>query len=74
MNVIFVQIMNIDNKSKNNKQDYLNILRKIDNSESITQRTMAQELGISLGKLHYSLVELKKKGFVKIKNFKKILK
>ena len=71
MNVIFVQIMNIDNKAKNNKQDYLNILRKIDNSANITQRTMAQELGISLGKLHYSLVELKKKGFVKIKNFKK---
>ena len=63
--------MNIDNKAKNDKQDYLNILRKIDNSANITQRTMAQELGISLGKLHYSLVELKKKGFVKIKNFNK---
>ena len=63
--------MNIDNKAKNDKQDYLNILRKIDNSANITQRTMAQELGISLGKLHYSLAELKKKGFVKIKNFNK---
>ncbi len=71
MNVVFVQIMNIDNKVRNNKQDYLNILRKIDNSSNITQRTMAQELGISLGKLHYCLVELKKKGLVKIKNFNK---
>ena len=57
--------MNIDNKAKNDKQDYLNILRKIDNSANITQRTMAQELGISLGKLHYSLVELKKRDLLK---------
>ena len=63
--------MNINSKNNNNKQDYLNILRKIDNSSNITQRTMAQDLGISLGKLHYILVELKKKGFVKIKNFEK---
>ena len=71
MNDNFVQIMNIDKKNINNKQDYLNILRKIDNSFNITQRTLAQELGISLGKLHYILIELKKKGFVKIKNFRK---
>ena len=35
MNVIFVQIMNINNKAKNNKQDYLNILRKIDSIKNL---------------------------------------
>ena len=32
---------------------------------------MAQTLGYSLGKLNYCLKELQKKGYVKIKNFKK---
>ena len=32
---------------------------------------MANQLGFSLGKLNYCLVELKKKGLVKINNFSK---
>ena len=32
---------------------------------------MAKELGFSLGKLNYCLNELKKKGFVKMDNFRK---
>ena len=32
---------------------------------------MADNLGISLGKLNFCLNELKKKGYVKFKNFKK---
>ena len=71
MNVIFVQIMNINNKAKNNKQDYLNILRTISKKPKISQRKMANQLGFSLGKLNYCLVELKKKGLVKINNFSK---
>ncbi len=55
---------------KNNLDD-LNILRKIEKSKNITQRTMAKELGISLGKLNYCLKALKNKGLVKINNFKK---
>jgi EPS-associated MarR family transcriptional regulator len=50
--------------------DDLNILRKIDNSKNITQRIMARELGISLGKLNYCIKALKNKGLVKIDNFK----
>jgi EPS-associated MarR family transcriptional regulator len=71
MNDKFVQIMNTNNKDSNNNQDYLNILRKINKKSNITQRNMANELGISLGKLNYCLIELKKKGWVKIKNFRK---
>ena len=54
-----------------NKQDYLNLLRKIKNKPESTQRELADELGFSLGKLNYCLRALKDKGFVKIRNFKK---
>ena len=52
-------------------QDYLNLLRKINNNPSSSQRKLADELGFSLGKLNYCLNALKLKGLVKIKNFKK---
>ena len=53
------------------EEDYLLILRKIANKTKQSQRQMATELGFSLGKLNYCLKELKKKGFIKIQNFKK---
>ena len=59
---IYVQIMNTSNKKTSDDQDHLNILRKIDKNSDITQRKLANELGISLGKLNYLLIELKKKG------------
>ena len=68
---IYVQIMNTSNKKTSDDQDHLNNLRKIDKNSDITQRKLANELGISLGKLNYLLIELKKKGLVKINNFKK---
>ena len=52
-------------------QDQFNILRKIQNKSSVTQREMARELGFSLGKLNYCLKALKAKGLIKIKNFKR---
>ena len=57
-------------KSKNN-QVYFNVMRKINKNPEATQRELARDLGYSLGKLNYCLQELKKKGFVKIKNFQK---
>tara|TARA_B100001059_G_C17663782_1_gene490820 strand:+ start:607 stop:924 length:318 start_codon:yes stop_codon:yes gene_type:complete len=54
-----------------NKQDHFNILRKIKKNPQTTQRELAEELGLSLGKLNYCLKALQSKGFVKIKNFKK---
>ena len=53
------------------KQDHFNILRKLDKKSEYTQRGLASELGFSLGKLNYCLKELKKKGLIKLKNFKK---
>ena len=54
-----------------NREDYLEVLRKIKKKPNYSQRELANELGFSLGKLNYCLRALKQKGFVKIKNFKK---
>ena len=51
-------------------QDNLDLLRKISKKPKVSQRKLANELGFSLGKLNYCLNALKKKGFIKIKNFK----
>ncbi len=53
-----------------NQQDYFEILRKITKNPNSSQREIAKELGFSLGKINYCMNELKKKGFLKIKNFK----
>ena len=52
------------------EQDNLNVLRKIQKRPDSTQREFAKELGFSLGKFNYCIKALKKKGFIKIKNFK----
>ena len=54
-----------------NESDQLNILRKIVKKPLATQRQLATELGLSLGKLNYCLKSLKRHGLIKITNFKK---
>ena len=51
-------------------QDHFNVLRKINLNPNLSQRKLAKELGFILGKLNYCLKALKKKGLIKIKNFK----
>ena len=53
------------------KSDQFDVLRKIQSKPNSTQREMAGELGFSLGKLNYCLKALKRKGLIKINNFKK---
>jgi EPS-associated MarR family transcriptional regulator len=48
----------------------LRVLRLLDKSPSRTQREVAQELGMSLGKANYVLRALLAKGFVKFHNFR----
>ncbi len=67
MNTI-VQFMNY---LKKNSEEQFEILRKISKKPRSSQRELAKELGISLGKLNYCLKELREKGLVKIENFKK---
>ena len=49
---------------------FLGLLRLLDASPSRTQREMAHELGVSLGKANYVLRALLSMGFVKIQNFR----
>ena len=51
-------------------QDQFEVLRKIKKVPESSQRELAEELGFSLGKLNYCLKSLKKKGLIKIQNFK----
>ena len=51
-------------------QDHFNVLRTIQKKPNSTQRELAGHLGFSLGKLNYCLKALKKKGLVKINNFR----
>ena len=53
------------------EEEHFNLIRKISKDSNLSQRDMADELGISLGKVNYCLKSLKKKGLVKIKNFQK---
>lgn len=50
-------------------EDKFNVLRKLDSKNNLTQRKLAKELNLSLGKINYCLKALKNKGFVKIENF-----
>jgi biotin operon repressor len=52
---------------KNNNQDHFEILRKISKKPETSQRTLAEELGFSLGKLNYCINELRNKVLTKIK-------
>ena len=51
--------------------DHFEILRRLTNKPNTSQRKLAGDLGFSLGKLNYCLLQLKDKGFLKIKNFSK---
>ena len=55
----------------NDNQDHLNLLRKINSKPGHSQRKLADDLEFSLGKLNYCIKALKKKGFIKIENFRK---
>ena len=52
-------------------QEQFNLLRKLNNNPKASQRELASDLKMSLGKLNYVLVELRKKGLIKIRNFSK---
>ena len=51
-------------------QENLDLLRKISKQPKVSQRILAGELGFSLGKIKLLSKFFKKKGLIKIKNFK----
>jgi len=62
-------------QEKNNKdvvtEDELDVMWLINKDPTISQRQMADSLGMSLGKVNYCLSALVEVGFVKLGNFKR---
>ena len=54
-----------------NHETHLKVLRQLEARPEITQRELAQQLGVSLGKANYCLKALVDRGWVKVNNFKK---
>lgn len=45
------------------------VLRLIESNPEISQRELADELGVSLGQINYQLKALKERGLIKVSNF-----
>ena len=58
-------------KRINHSEVELEILRNIEANPNLTQRQMAKDLGMSLGKTNYLIQALLSKGFLIINNFRK---
>ena len=56
--------------NQTNQETHLKVLREIEGNPEITQRELAQQLGVSLGKVNYCLKALIDRGWVKANNFK----
>lgn len=50
-------------------ETHYRLLKLLESNPNLTQRQMAGEMGVSLGKFNYCLKELVKKGFVKVERF-----
>ena len=53
----------------NTKDIKLDLLLKLESNPNCTQRELAQEMGVSLGKINYCLKKMIEKGWVKLSNF-----
>jgi len=49
--------------------EILELIRKLEHNPDYTQRELAKEMGISLGKVNYCLKKLVEKGWIKAKSF-----
>jgi len=58
-------------RAKIQEDTYFRIMRILQNNPELTQRELADKLGISVGRLNYCLNALIEKGFVKMTNFQK---
>lgn len=58
------------NKQSQQKDEIrFRVLRMLENRPEISQRELADELGISLGQINYQLKALKERGLIKVGNF-----
>ena len=58
-------------KRIDNSEEELEVLRKIEENPKLTQRQIADHLGLSLGKINYLIKALLGKGMLKVDNFRK---
>jgi len=56
-------------QAKQQEDNYFRVMRILHDSPEITQRELAEKLGVSLSGLNYCLKALIDKGWVKIQNF-----
>lgn len=49
---------------------HLRVLREVEKNPEVSQRELARELGVSLGKTNYCLRALLDKGWIKARNFR----
>ena len=49
---------------------HLRLLRLLESKPNLSQRALARELGVSLGKVNYCLNALVEKGWIKVRNFR----
>lgn len=64
----FVGLM-ISRQAKLQEDTYFRVMRILEDNPDLTQRELAEKLGISVGGLNYCLKALMEKGLVKMKNF-----
>lgn len=56
-------------QAKLQEDTYFRVMRILQENPDLTQRDLAEKLGISVGGVNYCLRALKEKGLVKMKNF-----
>ena len=56
-------------KINTDEDTHLKLMRLLEQHPNITQRELAEQLGVSLGKANYCIKALMDKGWVKIQNF-----
>lgn len=56
-------------QAKLQEDTYFRVMRLLQDNPDLTQRELAEQLGISVGGLNYCLKALMEKGLVKMKNF-----
>jgi EPS-associated MarR family transcriptional regulator len=57
-------------QAKLQEDTYFRVMRILQENPDLTQRELAEKLGISVGGLNYCLKALMKKGLVKMQNFR----
>jgi EPS-associated MarR family transcriptional regulator len=51
------------------EETYLKVMRLLQENPDLTQRELAEQLGVSVGSVNYCIRALMEKGWVKMKNF-----